>query len=192
MKSYFLGVLLLFPCCTYASDAASQCRNHFLHGQYFVAEESCLAAAEEGDADAKKWLALMYTKGKGVKQDFKKAFYWRREAAKRGDSNSLYHLGRLYQLGHGVGQDFPMARYWYKKSAGNGDMNGVYALGNMYRKGFGGLVDIPRAYACYIVAAEKNFQLAIQAIQDLEQSMTAEQKAEGDRLVREGLYSNDP
>jgi hypothetical protein len=183
MNKYLFLAILFLPYFSYGSDSFDKCRNFFLHGQYFMAEESCLAAANEGNVDAQKWLAFMYTKGKGVQQDFKKAFFWQEKAAKSEDANSQYHLGRFYQLGNGIEQDFEKARYWYEKSAQYGDINGLYAMGNIYRNGMGVAIDLPRAYGWYSLAAEKNLLLAAQAIERIEENMSDQQIAEGKRFV---------
>jgi TPR repeat protein len=185
----FIVTIILLPSLSHASDSYEQCRNHFLHGQYFIAEESCLKAAGNGNLDAQKWLAFLYTKGKGVTQDYQKAFYWREKAAKAGDPNSQYHLGRFFQLGNGVEKNLNKAQYWYKKAADKGDVNGLYAMGNLYRKGIGVEKDLPRAYGWYSLAAEKNLLLAEQTMASMAENMTARQIAEGKKL-RSTLIKN--
>jgi len=178
----FFAILIL-PVFASGSEAYEQCRNHFLHGQYFVAEESCLLAANEGNIEPQKWLAFMYTKGKGVQQDYKKAFFWRQKAAESGDANSEYHLGRFYQLGNGIEQDFAKARHWYEKSCRQGDMNGLYAMGNLYRKGLGIEVDPVKAYGWYSLAAERGLLLAQETVERMEESMSEAQIAEGKKIA---------
>jgi len=183
MKKFFFLVILIFPQFVNASTSYEQCRNHFLHGRYFMAEEPCLAAANMGNLDAQKWLAFLYTKGKGVQQDHKKAFFWRKKAAKSGDINSQYHLGRFLELGDGVEKDLEKARYWYEKSANKGDMNGLYAMGNLYRKGIGVTVDLPKAYAWYSLAAAKNMVLAQEAVERMEKTMDDQQLTKSRELM---------
>jgi TPR repeat protein len=185
MKRFLFVVILFLPHFAHGSEAYDQCRNRFLHGQYSMAEESCLIAANEGNLEPQKWLAFMYTKGKGVEQDSKKAFFWRDRAAKAGDANSQYHLGRFYQLGIGVEQDFAKARYWYEKSCRQGDMNGLYAMGNLYRKGLGVKVNLLEAYGWYSLAAEKNMLLAEQTVERMEETMSGQQIAEGKKMAAE-------
>jgi len=186
MKIFFFVAILVLPrIVDAAASSYDQCRDHFLHGQYFMAEESCLAAANEGNLDAQKWLAFLYTKGKGVQQDYSKAFFWREMAANAGDINSQYHLGRFFELGNGVDRDFKKARYWYEKSASKGDMNGLYAMGNLYRKGIGVEVDLPRAYAWYSLAAVKNMLLAEETVERMEETMSDQQIAEGKKLTND-------
>ncbi len=184
MKRYLFFILsiILFPSLSHSSNSYEQCRNHFLHGQYSIAEESCLKAADDGNIDAQKWLAFLYTKGKGVAQDYKKAFYWRKKAAKAGDPNSQYHIGRFFQLGNGVEMDLNKARYWYEKAAIKGDVNGLYAMGNLYRQGIGVEIDLPKAYGWYSLAAEKNLLLAKQTMESMAETMTVQQIVRGKKL----------
>ncbi len=175
--------LLAVPTMSHASNAFETCRDHFLHGRYFVAEDSCLQAAHEGILDAQKWVAFLYTKGKGVPQDFDKAFFWTEKTARRGDANSQYLLGRCYQFGTGVNKDLQQALHWYRKSAEQGNINGLYAMGNMYRNGIGVTVNHARAYACYRSAAEKGMYLASQARDNVENKLTDEEKKFAEQLA---------
>lgn len=176
MHRLLLAFLLLHPAPSYASSAFETCRDHFLHGRYFIAETSCLKAANEGILDAQKWVAFMYTKGKGVPQDHDKAFFWTEKVAKSGDANSQYLLGRCYQFGIGTKKDLKKALYWYKKSAKQKNINGLYAMGNMYRKGIGLNADPVKAFACYRQAAEKGMYLAGQAMENVGSSLTDDEK----------------
>ncbi|WP_457578020.1 tetratricopeptide repeat protein [Desulfomarina sp.] len=176
MRRLLLIFLLLNPAVSHASNAFETCRDHFLHGRYSVAEPSCLQAADEGILDAQKWVAFMYTKGRGVPQDLDKAFFWTEKTARRGDANSQYLLGRCYQFGTGTEKDLAKALHWYRKSAGQGNINGLYAMGNLYRKGIGVTVNHMRAYACYRAAAEKGMYLAAQAMDNAGNSLTDEEK----------------
>jgi TPR repeat protein len=176
MHRLLLAFLLFSPPLSHASSAFETCRDHFLHGRYLVAETSCLKAANEGIADAQKWVAFMYTKGRGVSQDYDKAFFWTEKVAKKGDANSQYLLGRCYQFGTGTKKDLAKALYWYRKSAEQENINGLYAMGNMYRKGTGLNVDLTRAFTCYRQAAEKGMYLAGQAMENVGNNLTDDEK----------------
>ena len=65
-------------------------------------------------------LGSLYNNGKGVEQDYSKAFYWYNEAAKAGDPKALYNLGQLYHLGHGVKQSDTEAYAWVSCAAERG------------------------------------------------------------------------
>ena len=182
---YFCFCIVLLPQLSMATDAYDKCRWQFLHGQYFMAEESCLAAAKEGAVDAQNWLALMYTKGKGVPQSFEKAFLWRKKAAQSGDANSQYHLGRLFQRGEGVEKDFQKAELWYRSAAMQGDINGLYNLGRMYTAGIGVEKDVSTAFAWFTLAAERGLDLAENAAGKLQTTMSHEQLQMSALLISE-------
>lgn len=55
-------------------------------------------------------LGVIYAKGLGVKQDYKRAFQLFQKSADRDESWGMYNLGSSYELGLGVAQDYKQAR----------------------------------------------------------------------------------
>lgn len=89
---------------------------------YATAFREFLPLAQAGDRNAQDGLGLMYEKGQGVTQNYKKAVNWYRLAAKQGNLQAQYDLGLMYEIGHGVGQDDVRAFMWiYLAAAGNDD-----------------------------------------------------------------------
>lgn len=72
-------------------------------------------AAEQDYGYAQCYLAILYSKGMGVKQDYMKAAKWYRKAAEKGFSTAQCSLGTLYEEGNGVPQDYAEAAKWYHK-----------------------------------------------------------------------------
>ncbi len=72
-------------------------------------------------AHATNNLGVIYAKGLGVKQDYKRAFQLFQKSAAGGDSWGMYNLGSSYEQGWGVAQDYKQARQWYEKSAAEGN-----------------------------------------------------------------------
>jgi TPR repeat protein len=70
-------------------------------------------AAERGDPEAQYNLALLYSKGQGVKQDLELAFHWFAEAAGQGVVSAQSRLGLLYAKGEGVAHDPIEAHKWF-------------------------------------------------------------------------------
>ena len=68
--------------------------------------------AERGDVAAQLQLGMMYSKGEGVPQDYKKAFEWYEMAAIRGDAEAQYNLSIMYANGRGVLPDQKKAFGW--------------------------------------------------------------------------------
>jgi TPR repeat protein len=75
-----------------------------------------------------------YYIGKGVPQDYHRAFELFQKAADCGDAYAMSSLGYMYQAGQGVKQDVPHAGELYKKSAELGDPQGTYSLGMSYNR----------------------------------------------------------
>tara|TARA_B110000093_G_scaffold129214_1_gene138100 strand:+ start:79 stop:423 length:345 start_codon:yes stop_codon:yes gene_type:complete len=65
--------------------------------------------AEQGHAEARSFLALMYSKGFGVAKDVAKAASWWLLAAEQGEAWVQVELGDLYERGEGVARDYVMA-----------------------------------------------------------------------------------
>ena len=78
-------------------------------------------AAEQGDAEARARLALMYAEEQGVSQDDKQATKWFTRAAEQGIADAQNNLGAMYYGGQGVSQDYVTAHMW----ANIASMNGV-------------------------------------------------------------------
>jgi TPR repeat protein len=57
-------------------------------------------------------LGYMYSKGRGVQQDFTEAFRWYMKGAEAGNAQSMHNLGYLYYEGRGVRNDYEQARRW--------------------------------------------------------------------------------
>jgi TPR repeat protein len=94
-------------------------------GDYAEAAKWFRKAAEQGDADARYNLALMYDVGMGVTQDYAEAVKWYRKAAEQGVAEAQYNLGNRYFNGEGVLQDTIAAHMWFNIAAANGNTNAV-------------------------------------------------------------------
>src|SRR5690349_10104118 len=88
--------------------------------------------AEQGDAQAQLELGFMYSKGKGVPQDFVQAVRWYRKSAEQGYANAQYNLCHAYLDGRGVPQDYKEAERWCRRAAEQGNARGQVGLGILY------------------------------------------------------------
>jgi TPR repeat protein len=70
----------------------------------------------------------MYENGQGIKQDFKEAAKWFRQAADQGDSWAQYNLGVMYLHGQGVKQDPEESIKLFRKAAEQGHANAQHNL----------------------------------------------------------------
>ena len=63
----------------------------------------------------------MYSKGKGIPQDYGEALKWLRKAAEQGNSSAQLNLGVMYDNGKGVVQDYITAHMWYNLAGVGGN-----------------------------------------------------------------------
>lgn len=89
--------------------------------QYDSAMKLFQETAGQGDAQAERYLGLMYEQGQGVIINMARAAEWYRKAAEHGDDKAQVKLGRLYQRGDGVPQDAKEALRWYRRAAEQGN-----------------------------------------------------------------------
>ena len=104
--------------------------------------------------------AWIYSRGIGVKQNFKKEFSLHNKLAKQGFVISQYDVAEMYFEGEGVKQNFKQAFYWYQKAAEQGDFEAQYQLAEMYREGVGVNQDFKKAIYWYKKAMNQNNILA--------------------------------
>ncbi|GAA0204224.1 SEL1-like repeat protein [Selenomonas dianae] len=89
-------------------------------GKYKDAMRWYEKAAEQGDGVSMNRIALLYSNGKGVRQDAKKAFVWFQRSAEAGFGWGMSNLANCYDNGDGVQENFDLAWKWYAKAAGEG------------------------------------------------------------------------
>ena len=78
----------------------------------------------------------MYYSGKGVRQDYKKAFEWFEKAASQVDPSAQFNLGVMYNNGEGVRQDKSIAKEWFGKACDNGKQKGCDAYRELNEAGY--------------------------------------------------------
>ena len=93
-------------------------------GDYYADEEKYKdamrwyeKAAEQGDGASFNEIGLMYSNGKGVRQDANKAFGWFQRSAEAGFGWGMFNLAQCYEYGDGVQQNDRIAKKWYEKAA---------------------------------------------------------------------------
>lgn len=90
----------------------------YLMGDYDKAFTTMQSLGETSDhAYAQYYLGMMYMKGQGVEQDYKKASEWFRKASEKNISQAQYKLGDLYFKGRGVPKDYEFAYVWFSVGA---------------------------------------------------------------------------
>lgn len=128
-------------------------------------------ASDNGIANARYNLGVLYHQGLGVKRDLNRALYWYREAATLSHPEAQYNLGIAYIEGIGTEYNAPMAASFFERAANNGIMEAAYNLGLIYENGLLGDADTNRALLWYKVAADQGSQDAQNAIKQLSKSL---------------------
>jgi TPR repeat protein len=166
----------------------------YSHGQgvpqdYAEAARWYRKAADQGLAVAQCNLGVRYDKGQGVPQDYAEAVQWYRKAAEQGLAAAQLSLGSMYYRGQGVPQDYAEAARWLCKAAEQGEALAQFILGGMYQQGEGMTQDGVQALIWFNLAASRASgdlkQLCVGALDVVAKGLTAEQRVEAQRLVRE-------
>lgn len=129
-----------------------------------LALEWFLKSAEQNFMLAQKSLAYMYRDGKGVEQDYQKAFIWFSKAAEQSDLKSMYNLGIIYQNGYGVNKNGKEAFFWFQKAAKQGNDDSQVSLGYLYYKGIGVEEDYEKAIYWLQLSARQDNKKAQEAL----------------------------
>ena len=141
-----------------AEDMCKKARSFHLKGgskNYGLALEWYRKAAEQGHADAMKYIGSMYELGEGEPKDLVKASDWYRRAADKGNVTAMYNLGVMYAKGKGVAQNGAKAIQWYRQAAALGDSDAMNNLGVCNETGQGVAESPVEAARWYQMAADK-------------------------------------
>ena len=101
------------------------------------------AAMKAGNVDAMGGLGTSYHIGRGIPQNYQRAFELLTKAADLNDPNAMISLGAMYADGHFVQKDPGKAQALYDKAIALGNYDGLRNLGILYLNGAG----VPRNYA---------------------------------------------
>lgn len=110
---FCLGAIMAMPAYPDCDEGVTSYRR----GDYATALQRF---AEDGSAQAKFYLSLMYEKGDGVPQDSEKAVSFLRMAAEQGLDVAQANLGILYYEGIVLKQDTAEGLRWLRKAAEQG------------------------------------------------------------------------
>ena len=94
-------------------------------------------AAQQGSAEAKYKLGLMYHRGKSVEQDYNQARKLFERAANQNYAKAQHNLGVMYYSGESVNRDYVQAREWFEKAAYQNHAGSQFNLGVIYEDGEG-------------------------------------------------------
>ena len=148
MRHFLLWMTLFLSLSASAQSAAQlyeQGKALYDAKKYEAALPKLKSAAEKGHKKAQYRLGYCYDKGKGVKEDDEKAFYWYAKAAAQNHAKAQYQLGRCYKKGEGTKVDLAKAVAYFQKAAKQDNADAMYALGKCYLKGQGVAADEQKA-----------------------------------------------
>ncbi|MGP8200954.1 MAG: trypsin-like peptidase domain-containing protein [Limisphaerales bacterium] len=140
-------------------------------------------AARQGDAAAQYSVGFNCMEGNGTAKDEMEGARWYRKAAEQGYDAAQLNLGNCYQMGKGVEQNLTEAVKWFHRSALQGDPAGQFNLAMFYLNGAAVAKDYVIAYQWFNLAAAQGLAEAKAHVAELEQHMTPEQIADGQRLA---------
>src|SRR6266516_4290983 len=144
------------------------------------------AGADKGDAKAQYELGRAFFSGTlGVSKDEAEAVKWFRKAAEQNVADAQYNLGVCYAIGQGVTEDDAESVKWFRKAAEQNYADAQYNLGVCYDSGEGVAKDEIEAYKWWLLAAGHGNDDAKYNMTIVENKMTREQIAEGQRLARD-------
>ena len=124
------------------------------------------------NADTQYAIARMYSNGKDVAKDDKKAFMWHQKAANQNHANSQSSLGYMYDTGKGVEQSYDQALKWYTKAANQGNAIAQSNLAEKYEKGQGTKQDYKQAAKWYQKSVDNGFAKAKSYLDNLMEKIT--------------------
>jgi len=141
-------------------------------------------AAKQNLAEAQVALGACYANGQGVATNYAEAVKWYRKAAEQNYAPAQVRLGACYANGQGVEREEAEALKWFRKAAEQNDAEAQYTLGACYANGQGVPKDYVEAYTWLLLAAGQGNEAAKKNMTSLENQMTREQIAEGQKLAR--------
>lgn len=128
--------------------------DHYNKGNYEVAFEYLVFAAEQGYLPALLQLADCYLLGRGTEANPRKCYETLIRAAKKGNQEAQHMVAMCYCEGYGTSKHFPRAISWLEKAAAQNYLPSIKRLASMYFQGQGADPNVARALELYRRAAK--------------------------------------
>lgn len=136
--------------------------------------------AEKGVPVGFRKVGLQLLRGEGVDQDVKAAFQAFVQGAAKQDPGSLYHLGLCYLEGIGTHSDSAAAVSYLERAALLGNSDAQYRLGRIYLEGKVILRDKAGAATLFRAAASRGLAEAAAALENLEPTLSQQERTDVD------------
>lgn len=118
-------------------------------------------AAKNGYPEAEYLLGLIYSEGRGLPHNWKKAIQWFTIAANHGHAKAMFYLGRCHHYGINMERNTMRALELYSKSADLGYGRAMKELGRIFHTGEFGTTDEKRSADYYERAFEVLYESAM-------------------------------
>ena len=161
------------------------------HYDYQTARKEFTLAAMDGHIEAQYYLGEIYEGGIGVPIAYEQAVEWFTQAARQEHAGAQARLAELYLKGWGVKQDVNTAFSWYLRSAENGYPLAQFETGLMYANGQGTPVNKMEAYRWLTIAASYGDPEAMDARNQLADTMTPVEISRAGHLAREWEFARE-
>ena len=101
--------------------------------------------AEAGDPRSQNNLGALYLRGKGVPQNYQKAYELFLQSATENFKGAIFNLGVMNLRGYGRKKNYQEAALWFRKGAELNDPEAQFFLGVLLSKGLGIQSDLASA-----------------------------------------------
>lgn len=96
------------------------------------AHEYVKAAADQGNDDARNWMAIDIIDNDTTQEHWPEAVAYFLTSAANDNADAHFYLGKLYENGMAVERDLPTAYKYYRKAVQLGKREAADAIGNLY------------------------------------------------------------
>ena len=114
---YTIAILIFFFKNVAISNDLNLAKSAYAKGNYKAAFSEWEPLAKKGIAEAQVGLGLLYGKGQGLLQDYRKAVTWFRLAADQGNEEAQFYIGMAYINGVIYKKNYSIAYMWLSVSA---------------------------------------------------------------------------
>lgn len=128
------------------------------------AHDAWMEAAEKGNREAMRNLAVYFQAGYAGTKDFKESAKWRLKSAELGLPISQYEIAMMYLQGQGVDRNVDEAVRWLQKAAEGGNATAMYRLALLHQSGLGVELDYSKSIELLREAANRGVVPAISVL----------------------------
>jgi TPR repeat protein len=164
IRSVVLTITLLTLGCGGCAEAGpfEEAKTAYDHKDYATALGIWRPLAVEGNAEAQRFVGILYENGLALPRDQAQAVALFRKAAAQGDAEAEYRLGFSLVDGAGIPRDVSRGVSLMEKAGKHGYIRSFRMIGDFYRAGFqdGVPKDEAKAVAWYRMAADQGDEIS--------------------------------